>query len=262
MSIWDKLKRYFFSIFPLARKFNRGPVRRLLSTGTLTSVAFIGLAATISLTSTTSVSSVHIIPEQANVVVGEQFFIDVRVDAKTAINAVNINIAYPSSLLDITQLRDGESVITIWTEPPTAAGGVVKLSGGTFRRGFIGEHRIIRLTAVAKVPGVIRLRPQDISLLTGDGSGDTARVTSGSTDEVRIVAFAADDVDRPQSANEGASTPSGLTDLTGDGRVTMQDISVFMSAWSTGSPVFDFSGDGRMTFRDFSIILADFFRQR
>ena len=50
-----------------------------------------------------------------------------------------------------------------------------------------------------------------------------------------------------------------LSDIDGDGNVTLKDISAFMAAWHTKEKIYDFNGDGRMTFRDFSIILANFF---
>ena len=50
-----------------------------------------------------------------------------------------------------------------------------------------------------------------------------------------------------------------LSDIDGDGEVSLRDISTFMSAWTDKSKLYDFNGDGRMSFRDFSIILADYF---
>ena len=50
-----------------------------------------------------------------------------------------------------------------------------------------------------------------------------------------------------------------ITDIDGDGKVSLKDISAFMAAWANKDVSYDFNGDGKMTFRDFSIILADFF---
>ena len=55
------------------------------------------------------------------------------------------------------------------------------------------------------------------------------------------------------------ATISIITDMDGDGKVDLKDISTFMAAWFTKAKTYDFDGDGRMTFRDFSIILADSF---
>jgi len=45
-------------------------------------------------------------------------------------------------------------------------------------------------------------------------------------------------------------------DLDNDGKVTLKDVSIFMSNWHSKAVIYDFNGDGRMNFIDFSIILA------
>jgi hypothetical protein len=57
----------------------------------------------------------------------------------------------------------------------------------------------------------------------------------------------------------GTAEVSIVTDLDGDGEVSLKDISAFMAAWLTRASTFDFNGDGRMTFKDFSILLSDSF---
>jgi hypothetical protein len=57
----------------------------------------------------------------------------------------------------------------------------------------------------------------------------------------------------------GTVTVRIVTDIDGDGSVSLADLSRFMTAWASKTEVYDFSGDGRMTFRDFAIILADSF---
>jgi hypothetical protein len=52
-----------------------------------------------------------------------------------------------------------------------------------------------------------------------------------------------------------------VTDIDGDGTVSLSDVARFLSAWRVKDAVYDFNGDGQMTFRDFGIILSDsFFR--
>ena len=50
-----------------------------------------------------------------------------------------------------------------------------------------------------------------------------------------------------------------ISDIDGDGTVTLKDVSIFMAAWRNQDVIFDFNGDGKMTFRDFGIILSDSF---
>lgn len=240
---------------------DQGPVKRLFSFGVLIAAVTGLLLAGV----TSSQSSTLILqPSRDVVIVGETFYIDVYVDAKTAINAVEVEISYPEHLLSIDSLRQGESVLTIWTEEPHVRGGRIYLSGGTFRRGFTGKHRIISVAAQATSAGIIRISPESIRFLAGDGTGEQVPLSLARSKAIQMYAFTSQEAASADNSRviEGDREERRLTDLTGDGRVTMQDISIFMAAWSSGSPVYDFTGDGRMTFRDFSIILADFFLRR
>ena len=242
----------------------RGPVRRLFSTGLVAALGF-GLVAAVAMQE--DGSRLLLVTEDETVVVGERFFVDVMVDADDPVNAVDLVLEYPEHKMDIIDLREGESVISLWAEDPFVEDEFIYLSGGTFRRGFSGEHRIISISARATESGVIRIEPQDVQLLAGDGSGDEVATDIRSMDTLRLYAVRPGEVEGREGGeggeSEAAADGSGRpTDLTSSGRVTMQDISIFMSAWNNRSPVYDFTGDGRMTFRDFSILLADFFLGR
>lgn len=238
------------------RPHQRGPVRHIFSFS-ISALALLGILATAHLANPDT--TVFMTTPQTVAVVGEQFFIDVKVATEREVNAVSMNIRYPTSNFTVNQLREGESVLSIWTETPSASNGLISLSGGTFRRGFTGENRIIRIAATASSPGNYTLRPEQVRLLVGDGTGDQLELNTSQIESITIRVVGESEAQAVREAIEAGRRP---TDLTGDGQVTMQDISIFMSAWSNGSPVYDFTGDGRMTFRDFSVILADFFRQR
>lgn len=255
-SVWNYVRGW---IWPWYYQRQRGPVRRTFA-ASLTAVVGIGLLA--ALATTPDESALYLTTDSETVVVGEPFYIDIMVDASMAVNAVDVDILFPSERLSIAALREGESVLTIWTEPPSVDGDLISISGGTFRRGFSGEHRILSITAVATEPGVLRLEPRSVTLLAGDGSGDDVAITAGEQTPLRLYAVTADDARANQVTADDSSGEARPTHLTGRSRVTMQDISVFMSAWNNQSPVYDFTGDGQMTFRDFSILLGDFFMGR
>ena len=252
-------KRIFFSCCKVLRPHQRGPVKRFFSLGM---AAVVLSAGTFAFLQHSDENNVVIISSSSDVVlVGQPFYVDVHVRAVDDINAVDLEISYPETILSIDSIRTGESVLSIWTHEPTATNGQIRLSGGTFRRGFSGEHRIIRLGATALESGNIELAFTKTDLIEGDGDG--SRITLEHIDRQGLSLRA---VSRQEAEVEGLTQIVQetilRTDLTGDGRVTMADISMFLSAWANQDIVYDFDGDGRMTFRDFSIILADYFRFR
>lgn len=254
---WYPGKRFLYWLSSYFRPHARGPVRRMFSGGVLATVA-IGLVAAVSLHSNESTQVMIQLPNGgSSVTVGEPFQVEVRIDAKEPINAVEMDLLYPESYMEVEQLRDGESVLTIWTEEPSAENGVIHLRGGTFRRGFVDEHRVIAWTARATQAGTFSIRPQHILLLAGDGSGTEVALDAVDTPPLTLTARGVGD---PAVSTE-AMIQNG-TDLNGDGQVTMQDISIFMSAWGSGDTIYDFTGDNRMTFPDFSVILAHYFLGR
>lgn len=200
-------------------------------------------------------SYIRLESSKASVVQDEQFYIDVYAGAHVPVNAVNISLSYPTKSVAITGIDVGESVITIWTKDPYVEGGKVYLSGGTFRKGFLGEHLIARINAKALETGKATFSAQEIMLLAGDGSGSTVSLDDSGAESL-VVQVATDN-------GEIASDVAFIftTDIDGDGQVGMSDILSFMGAWSAKDLVYDFNNDKRMNFTDFGIILADSFRK-
>ncbi len=226
-------------------------VKHFFSAGVLTLIiTMTGVLATVNHVSRTSSVSLQASHETAKV--GERFFVDVFVDAAEPINAVHIVVEH-SPNVEIESLRDGESVLNIWTEQPSVDNRQITLSGGTYRRGFSGEHRIISIQASAKDDGAATFSLKKSDAVVGDGEGtevDLQRLNDTLSVNIRSEKLTVEDHD------------SVKTDLTGDGRVTLQDISIFMAAWRKQDTIYDFTGDGKMNFRDFSVLLSDFFRFR
>lgn len=208
-----------------------------------------GLAAVVSENS----SYITISTTPTTVQEGEQFYIDVLATAHTPVNAVDITLTYPESQITIDSIDTGTSVITLWTEEPYVRDGKIHLSGGTFKRGFIGEHTIARVRATAEATGYAQVTTDAARFVAGDGRGTDVAVETNDDGSTRIYISSAD------GTLESEATLSIVTDVDGNGVVDLKDISAFMAAWLTKKNTFDFNGDGRMTFRDFSILLSDSF---
>ena len=208
-------------------------------------------------------SYVTLKPIPSYVKAGGTVSISVDAVAATAVNAIDIQIAYPTDTLKIKQIDTGESVITLWTEEPKVEGNKVILRGGVYRKGFIGEHHIATIVAEALKDGSAEILVKDSTFLAGDGTGASVRVTKNDADRAVVTVG-----EGTQVANSGKGEGGKLsanvaveivTDIDGNGTVDFGDIQAFMSAWRNGNKTFDFNSDGRMTFRDFAIILSDSF---
>ena len=216
----------------------------------LISTLFVGLAAAI----TQNTSYITISASTDKVTEGDTFSIDVIATVHVPVNAVDLVISYPENRVVVDGIDTGTSVITLWTQEPYAEKGSIYLRGGTFRKGFVGEHTIARINAHAVESGNVHIYVKDSQLVAGDGKGTEVEVSDSASKDETTVLVVNEDGDI-----SGEATISLITDTDGDGDVDLLDISKFMSAWVSKDSVFDFNGDGRMNFRDFSILLADSF---
>lgn len=208
-----------------------------------------GMAAVIS----ENQSYVSITSDSAVVARDQEFFITVKVAAHVPVNAVDLVIAYPENKMVVDSIDTGTSVITLWTEEPYAKNGNIYLRGGTFRKGFVGEHTIARIRVHATEAGEARLSLRSTALIAGDGQGTEVKATKAEDDHTVVYVYGEDGL------ISGEVEIAFVTDIDGDGKIDLRDISAFMASWFLKDKVYDFDGDGRMTIRDFSILLADSF---
>lgn len=247
------IRRIWYQVCEPCRPVRRYTVRYAFSLSfSLVMMALMGAAV---LTSGTQ-SYVRISPSTTTVDAGERFSIDVYAYAYEPVNAVNISLTFPQSKVEVLGVDIGQSVITLWTKDPYVEGNKVVLSGGTYKRGFKGEHLIARINVRAKQAGLAQFTANNVTLLAGDGTGDPVAVSKTGSESINLYVL---DETTDLSKIVAELGIEIITDIDGDGDVSLRDVSVFMAAWADRSRVFDFNGDGKMTFRDFSIILADTF---
>jgi hypothetical protein len=184
---------------------------------------------------------------------GDAFFLTVAAVAHTPVNTVDIVIEYPEERMDIESVDTGQSVITLWAEDPYAEDGKIFIRGGTFRKGFVGEHHLVRIRARAVDAGSVNVQTGNVRFLAGDGLGTEVPVVTVGTEKSQFY------ITNSEGEISGTVEVVIVTDIDGDGKVTLSDLSRFMSAWGSQEVKYDFNGDGRMSFRDFGIILADSF---
>jgi hypothetical protein len=199
-------------------------------------------------------SYIKLVPSTTTVLTGERFTIEVYASAHVPVNALDITINFASDKVEIVSVDKAQSVLTVWTEEPTITNNTIKFGGGTFRRGFVGEHLVATIKVRAKQTGQTEFMVSDAQLLAGDGMGSVVKVSKSGPDSRTSFYIYDQNTDPAEiSAKVGLNINA---DIDGDGRVTLKDISVFMSAWHSKSVIYDFNRDGKMNFVDFSIILA------
>lgn len=214
--------------------------------------ALAGLAAV----NSASESYVRLESTETTVETGDRFTMHVYANAHVPVNAVDVTIRFDEAAVEVLEVDRGQSVLTIWTEDPIVEDDRVILRGGTFRRGFLGEHKLASIDLRAEETGQSSFSVSDVILLAGDGSGTSVSVGNGPDQNVSLYIY--DENTDPDSIGIDVEVRV-VTDINGDGNVTLQDVSAFMAAWGQRDQVYDFNNDGQMTFRDFSIILADLF---
>ncbi len=187
---------------------------------------------------------------------GERFSLDIYAFAHVPVNAVDVTLRFEEGAVEVLSVDRGQSVLTIWTKDPVVEKDKVILSGGTFRNGFLGEHKIATVELLAKETGQSEFFAANISLLAGDGRGTPVAVAESDGSNLNLYIY--DENESPENIGIDVAV-SIVTDIDGDGIVTLKDVSSFLGAWSSKSKLYDFNGDGKMSFKDFSIILADAF---
>lgn len=241
--MWTHLQS---TLYRICKRTRVHTVRHTFSFG---AVAVAAALATVLLS--TSNSYIRLVTDDAVVEAGDTFMVAVYVGAQESVNAIDIGVSFPNELVTVEGIDVGRSVISLWTQDPFVEGDTVVLRGGTYRRGFIGEHLIAEIRFQAQQSGRAEFLIQDRTLLSGDGTG-----TEVTGIDVESVAVVAREEDGTISADVGVRF---VTDLDASGSVTLRDVEAFLSAWQSRSVVYDFNGDGKMNFTDFAIILADSF---
>lgn len=204
----------------------------------------------------TDVSYVKLETEKTMVQAGERFSLDVFAYAHVPVNAVDMTLSFDEAAVEVKGVDRGQSVLTIWTEDPIIEKDKVILRGGTFRKGFVGEHKIATIELQAKQSGQSEFIANNVVLLAGDGKGTPVKVAESNNSKLELYVY--DENTTPENIAVNIEM-SIVTDIDGDGKVSLKDISSFMGAWTNQSKVYDFNNDGKMSFKDFSIILADAF---
>lgn len=137
--------------------------------------------------SSVGASTLFFLPQSQDIYSGETFVLEARIDTEgRAINVIDGGIEYPSDKLEVVDIADGDSVVSLWVKKPAynADKGEINFTGGV-PRGFAGEGDIFKIVFKAKEGVVsgeeIKFR-ENTKVLLNDGSGTEDQLKYASSD--------------------------------------------------------------------------------
>ena len=112
---------------------------------------------------------------------GQSVIVEARLDTEgKSINAIDAIFGFPQNLLEVADISQGDSVITLWIQAPQIdnEAGTVQFIGGIPNGGSFAAGLIARITFRAKAAGTGTLAWSDTSqVLLNDGAGTPAEVS-------------------------------------------------------------------------------------
>lgn len=111
--------------------------------------------------------------------IGEKFEVKLIVNSEQeSINAFEGEISFPGDILNLKEIRDGNTIVNFWIEKPKIQNGAIIFSGIT-PGGFNGEKGLI-FSAIfeARTEGMAKFEINDAKVLRNDGTGSEAVLTT------------------------------------------------------------------------------------
>lgn len=148
--------------------------------------------------------------------IGQKFEVKLFVNAEQeSINAFEGKITFPSDILDLKEMRDGNSIVNFWIEQPKNQNDAIVFSGVT-PGGFNGEKGLI-FSAIfeAKKEGIAQFEIHDARILRNDGTGSGAILTVVPF-EIAVSSGAPTDIPAPPKAKDRERPESFMPEIARD----------------------------------------------
>lgn len=247
--------------FRIARRGNIIPVTLVASAlvGFIAAMGFIFVPSTPDF-----IADMRLEPLQKTIALGESFEVDVIVQAAIPVNVFAGELSFDSDTLEVQSISYNTSIADLWAEEPwySNGDGTLNFIGGTTRRGgFFGTDKLITITFIARNEGAGSLYITDAQILKHDGFGTditlpksidaifTVESQSTTTPVVNLIQKTA----VPSSYAVVPTPPS--TDLNGDGKQSMADVSIMLLNLGSKDLRFDLNMDLAVDIHDFNLIL-------
>jgi hypothetical protein len=199
-------------------------------------------------------------PQERVVTVDDRFQVEVIVESSVPVNVFAGELHFSKDLLVVDSIDYNTSIADLWAELPwfSNGDGTLNFAGGSTRNGgFTGKGSLIKVTfkTLGEGDGVISV--YNPRILLHDGLGTDAEVTRPID---AIFTIENPDVNLLAQSPAGSSykvrreVPS--TDLNGDGKQTISDLSIFMLKITRNESRYDFNLDGKVDLKDLNILLG------
>jgi len=123
--------------------------------------------------SSVDAATLYLSPDSQNIYQDNSFIVEVRLDSEgEEINTAEVNIMYSSDLLELVEINNGDSILTLWPKEPLIQNGNISFIAG-MPNGFQGQDGlIIRLIFRGKGIGEGIVNFEESSrVLLNDGQG-------------------------------------------------------------------------------------------
>lgn len=211
----------------------------------------------------TPVADMRIEPLSRIVTPEETFRVNVVVESSVPVNVFSGELLFDNEVLQVDSIDYNTSIADLWAEEPWFENGEGTLSfiGGTTKEGgFRGNADLMTITFRAEREGEGSLIIKDAVILRHDGLGTNAPIEEPidalfTVEKEALIesetVLRKDDVESEYLVVETIVS----TDLNGDGKQSIRDISIFMLNMAGNDPLYDFNTDGTVDTKDLSILL-------
>lgn len=212
---------------------------------------------------TTPQADMHIEPGIGKMTIGDVFTINVVVSAETPVNVFKGEVLFDPAVLRVESIDYNTSIADLWAELPWYENGegTLNFTGGTTQPGgFQGTGSLITVTFRTIGTGVTALKLDGARILAHDGLGTDVALGKpiDAVFEVEQDVIESQTVAAPSSRTSVISVASNApsTDLNGDGKQSIADMSIFMLHILSTDSRYDFNQDGKVNNVDLSILMT------
>ena len=208
-------------------------------------------------------ADMRIEPNMGIIAKGGIFELRVVVTADTPTNVFKGEIRFDHALLAVTGIEYNTSIANLWALKPWYENGegTINFIGGTTEKGgFLGTGVLMTITFMTLAEGDALLHLEGARILEHDGFGTDVPLREP-IDGLFTVAesvIEAETIASPRTTTTSLSIVSELpsTDVNGDGKQTIADVSIFMMNMLGTDTRFDFNQDGMVNATDLSILMS------